>query len=594
MASLDVEGIGCCVVQNEDLIRIDATVTSGLEQIAKEEVEEKLGTKVVKRRGRIRFDTPYKDFAHKIQSLRTLENLHVVVADFEKEGLATDSDKDAVLKHFYQLVKTFDWGPAVCAWKTFTGAFPHEPGPPKKKQKIQDSAKDTSKMLERYENIISREDGPDSDKTQDEAADRTESVLSEDAQDSGTAKVVTQEKGMSKMEIFPLQADTQTSSGIQNVATIVKDKASSPCTNLSTDGQDDTNTVPAAVENHGPLKPKFRVTCNRGGAKHSFTSMDAARHFGGGINDDLGWPVDLTKFDIEVVLNIYGDQVTVMIALTKGSLHRRNIQHFGPTTLRSTIVNSMLRIANVQAGEVICDPMCGSGAISIEGGLDFRQCLHLSGDNHECACPRTRANIATINNQRRRSGQGVLPVDTLRWDVGNLPLRDETVDVFITDMPFGKRHGSKQGNWELYRRTVRDMARVCRYSTGRAVLLTEDKKCLNKVLTEYDSLWSKKLVLFIKMGGLDAAIYQLKRTNNPFPKFLEHELLSSKRKQKKMGIPRSERVGEPITEQLGEPITEQLGEPFTEQPGVNMGEEGMEENFGKQTEETPVSRDTST
>ncbi|XP_019619518.1 PREDICTED: THUMP domain-containing protein 3-like [Branchiostoma belcheri] len=568
MASLDVEGIGLCQVQNEDLIRIAATVTSGLEQIAKEEVEEKVGTKVVKGRGRIRFDTPFKDFAHKIQSLRTLENLHVVVADFEKEGLSTDTDKDAVLTHFYQLAKTFDWGPPVCAWKTFTGTFPHEPGPPRKKQKVKESFKDTAKMLERYDNIISRELMDRQDNEEDAESLVPPEALSDS---SSTTKVAVLKEGISETAILPPQEDVQTSSDVQNEVTKVEEDTSSPCRDPSSDGQDkSTSAVPPEAENHGPLKPKFRVTCNRGGAKHCFTSMDAARYFGGGINDDLRWPVDLTKFDIEVVLNIYGDQVTVMIALTKESLHRRNIQHFGPTTLRSTIVYSMLRIANVQPGEVICDPMCGSGAISIEGGLEYRQCLHLSGDNHECACPRTRANIATINNQRRRKGQGVLPVDTLRWDVGNLPLRTESVDVFITDMPFGKRHGSKQGNWELYRRTVRDMARVCRFPTGRAVLLTEDKKCLNKVLAEYDSLWNKKLVLFIKMGGLDAAIYQLKRTNNPFPKFLEHELLSSKRKQKKMGIPRSERVGEPITEQptQGEPITEQptQGEPITEQP----------------------------
>ncbi|KAI8491215.1 THUMP domain-containing protein 3 [Branchiostoma belcheri] len=505
MASLDVEGIGLCEVGNEDLIRIAATVTSGLEQIAKEEVEEKVGTKVVKVRGRIRFDTPFKDFAHKIQSLRTLENLHVVVADFEKEGLSTDTDKDAVLKHFYQLAKTFDWGPPVCAWKTFTGTFPHEPGPPRKKQKVKESFKDTAKMLERYDNIISRELMDRQDNEEDaELLVPPEALLDS----SSTTKVVALKEGISETAISPPKEDVQTSSDVQNEVTMVKEDTSSPCADPSSDSQDkSTSAVTPEAENHGPLKPKFRVTCNRGGAKHCFTSMDAARYFGGGINDDLRWPVDLTKFDIEVVLNIYGDQVTVMIALTKESLHRRNIQHFGPTTLRSTIVYSMLR--------------------------------------------------------------GVLPVDTLRWDVGNLPLRTESVDVFITDM-VSAGHGSKQGNWELYRRTVRDMARVCRFPTGRAVLLTEDKKCLNKVLAEYDSLWNKKLVLFIKMGGLDAAIYQLKRTNNPFPKFLKHELLSSKRKQKKMGIPRSERVGEPITEQptQGEPITEQptQGEPITEQP----------------------------
>ena len=59
------------------------------------------------------------------------------------------------------------------------------------------------------------------------------------------------------------------------------------------------------------------------------------------------WNVDMTNFDIEVVLNISGDFVWVSLALTRESLHRRHIKHFGPTTLRSTIAMNLLKFSGV-------------------------------------------------------------------------------------------------------------------------------------------------------------------------------------------------------------------------------------------------------
>lgn len=45
---------------------------------------------------------------------------------------------------------------------------------------------------------------------------------------------------------------------------------------------------------------KFRVTCNRAGDKHSFSSNEAARDFGGAVQEYFQWKADMTKFDIEV------------------------------------------------------------------------------------------------------------------------------------------------------------------------------------------------------------------------------------------------------------------------------------------------------
>lgn len=45
---------------------------------------------------------------------------------------------------------------------------------------------------------------------------------------------------------------------------------------------------------------KFRVTCNRAGDKHSFSSNEAARDFGGAVQEFFQWKADMTKFDVEV------------------------------------------------------------------------------------------------------------------------------------------------------------------------------------------------------------------------------------------------------------------------------------------------------
>lgn len=45
---------------------------------------------------------------------------------------------------------------------------------------------------------------------------------------------------------------------------------------------------------------KFRVTCNRAGEKHCFTSNEAARDFGGAVQEYFKWKADMTNFDVEV------------------------------------------------------------------------------------------------------------------------------------------------------------------------------------------------------------------------------------------------------------------------------------------------------
>ena len=60
--------------------------------------------------------------------------------------------------------------------------------------------------------------------------------------------------------------------------------------------------------------------------------------------------MNLSNPDIEVLLNIVNGSVVIGIALTKESRGKRNITHFGPTTLKSSIAYCMLQLANIQPG----------------------------------------------------------------------------------------------------------------------------------------------------------------------------------------------------------------------------------------------------
>lgn len=43
------------------------------------------------------------------------------------------------------------------------------------------------------------------------------------------------------------------------------------------------------------------------------------------------------------------------------------------------------------------------------------------------------------------------------------------------------RVGSRKDNWKLYPAVMQEMARVAKLNSGRACLLTQDKKCMFKV-----------------------------------------------------------------------------------------------------------------
>ncbi|TDH13998.1 hypothetical protein EPR50_G00039890 [Perca flavescens] len=434
-------------------VTIGATVPTGFEHTAAEEVNEKIGVdaRISKDRGRIYFPIT-TDKLFQVHLLRSVDNLFVVVEEYDHYQFK--ESKEETLMEMQQLASKLPWTNALEVWK-LNGAL--------KKKKGYRKGGNGTKV-----------------KPNSEAADAA-------------------------------VADTE-----QQELPLAASAAETPTKAESTA---DTETSTQDTEETGPeAKPiKFRVTCNRAGDKHSFSSNEAARDFGGAVQEFFLWKADMTKFDVEVLLNIHNEEVVIGIALTEESLHRRNISHFGPTTLRSTLCYGMLRLCKPQASDIILDPMCGTGAIPLEGAIEFNSSFYVAGDNNDMAVNRTVNNICHIQKRRAIKGSASgLPIDTVRWDLCNLPIRTGSVDIIITDMPFGKRMGSRKKNWDLYPSCLREMARVCTPGSGKAVLLTQDKKCLAKAISRMGGLWRKLHTVWVNVGGLHAGVYLLKRTGAVF------------------------------------------------------------------------------
>ncbi|KAL7891529.1 hypothetical protein AOLI_G00010050 [Acnodon oligacanthus] len=433
-------------------VTIGATVPTGFEHTAAEEVHEKIGAvaRVSKDRGRIYFEIT-TDNLPKVHHLKSVDNLFVVVEYYENYQFK-DSKEEALLD-LQQLAPTLPWTNALEVWKMNNSI--------KKKRNRRRGA------------------GSSKPKTSSDAS-----------------------------EPVKLQVEPET---LQE-----KDEQEDACAEQEEDPQTEQDSEIQEQAENKPLK--FRVTCNRAGDKHSFTSNDAARDFGGSVQEFFQWKADMTKFEVEVLLNIHNNEVVIGIALTEESLHRRNITHFGPTTLRSTLAYGMLRLCKPQVSDVIVDPMCGTGAIPLEGVIEWTHSFFLSGDNHDMAVSRTVNNINHIVKRRRDGGSASpgLPIDTAQWDLCHLPMRTSSVDIITTDMPFGKRMGSKKKNWDLYPSCLREMARVCRPGTGRAVVLTQDKKCFQKALVRMGGLWRKLHTVWVNVGGLHAGVFVLRRTGANF------------------------------------------------------------------------------
>ncbi|XP_029327431.1 THUMP domain-containing protein 2 isoform X3 [Mus caroli] len=114
----------------------------------------------------------------------------------------------------------------------------------------------------------------------------------------------------------------------------------------------------------------FRVSCRcTGKVRKVITGQEAGRVIGLALMRQFGWKADLRNPNIEIFMHLSDAYSVVGIPLLRVPLASRTyIQTAG---LRSTIAWAMASIAEIKAGALVLDPMCGLGTILVEAAEEW-------------------------------------------------------------------------------------------------------------------------------------------------------------------------------------------------------------------------------
>ena len=149
----------------------------------------------------------------------------------------------------------------------------------------------------------------------------------------------------------------------------------------------------------------------------------------------------------------------LLFPVDRGSFELRNPgkrEFFHPGVMMPRIARALVNIACVRPGEVMLDPFCGTGGMLIEARLVGAVAIGSDMD------------FFMVSGSRRN----LTSADLLLADAASLPLRDESVDAVVTDMPYGQSVSILGESMEcLYLDVLGEIRRVLKPGR-RAVLVT--------------------------------------------------------------------------------------------------------------------------
>jgi ubiquinone/menaquinone biosynthesis C-methylase UbiE len=299
---------------------------------------------------------------------------------------------------------------------------------------------------------------------------------------------------------------------------------------------------PNVPSEHDASILRYRVSCLRTDSKrYPFTRRELLGMVGDCVVPTCHqstWSVHLTQYNLEIVLFQHPDCLLVGFALRPYQLlHTRSFASgewppdvatpFVPASLRmvrlrTTTAQVLLHLAQLQAGDVVLDPCAGVGTIPLEAAHlpKHLSVVSLGGDLvlHD---PAFQA-VAVEYRAACVSSSDVPVADVMAWDATHLPIRSESVDAIVTDLPFGQLCLSAKKLDALLPLLLAEMARVVRRGTGRLVLLCGSYAPILKalqyanerlVLDSNSSIWEVPCtaVFPVNIGGNLAWIIHVRR-----------------------------------------------------------------------------------
>ncbi|CAM5104177.1 unnamed protein product [Eretmochelys imbricata] len=208
----------------------------------------------------------------------------------------------------------------------------------------------------------------------------------------------------------------------------------------------------------------FRVSCRCSGTiAKVFTSQEVGKVLGITLIKQLGWKADLRNPDLELFVHLNDIYSVVGIPVFRLPLATR--EYIRTAGLRSTVAWAMASLAEINAGAFVLDPMCGLGTILLEAAKEWPNVHYLGADINDSQLQGAHENIKAAGLMDK--------IELLKASVIALPLPSESVDVVISDIPFGKKFKITK-DIKLLQNILREMERVLHVGGTVVLLVSQD------------------------------------------------------------------------------------------------------------------------
>ena len=256
-----------------------------------------------------------------------------------------------------------------------------------------------------------------------------------------------------------------------------------------------------ALSLHHAIRPKTRgrsyKAVARVAGRQSFTRDDLKRAVERSASALLPhWRMDPQHAAVELWAHVIGERLIVGLRVSDDELAQRKWKRAHlPASLKPTAARALVALSQPRPDDIFLDPMAGAGTILRERIDAGAAALVLGGDSEGAALDAARTNAG-----KRTS--------LVKWDATRLPLPDRSIDVVVTNPPYGRQHEASRGLQRLYARATREMARVLR-PDGRCVILTGEPAVLFRSLPPALRLVSRRRMI---VRGLPVTAFVLERS----------------------------------------------------------------------------------
>ncbi|GCB68864.1 THUMP domain-containing protein 2 isoform X1 [Scyliorhinus torazame] len=398
--------------------RYFCTASRGLEQLLREEVRRKLSASEVEQVAGKVFFTADADLK-KLKSLKCAERLFLLVKKLPPIQMPRHKGKGVCLLKNCVIGESSKWLDVVAKWQT-----------------LQDFSKEQGCTSDRTETGIKRprlqENSGTRKRPKLELDEPTTTIHNGSPTGQHDLHSVIQESCQSKA---PMQAPPSPDELLNS-----KDRDAASCMH-------------------------FRVSCRCSGRiARMFTSQELGRAIGIALGRQMGWKAELRNPMLEVYVHLSDIHCVVGIPIARLPLASRDyIKNAG---LRSTVAWAMAYLGDIKAGSLVLDPMCGLGTILLEAAKEWPNAYYHGIDNTFSQLQMASANVcfAKLSNN----------IDLTRASVTELPLLNESIDVVICDIPFGKKFKISQDTKTVMPNILKEMVRVLQVNGTLVLLLSQE------------------------------------------------------------------------------------------------------------------------